>query len=114
MVSENRADLKDRGRAMPITNLWHPLSGANSAPEAEGVYELGNSNNAVVYIGRANNLRRRLLEHNGASRTTCIGRNANRYRREVTAASVTRERELIQEYKQSHGGRLPTCNEVSP
>ena len=98
---------------MGITNVWHSLSGEN-APAAAGVYELGNSNNAVIYIGRAGDLSERIAAHRGAASNTCIGRNATKFRYEQTLANVTRERQLFEEFKQSHGGKIPACNTQDP
>ena len=78
-----------------------------------GVYELGNSNSAVVYIGRGH-LRDRIAAHAAAASNTCIGRNARKFRYERTAAHVTRERELFVEFKRTHGGRIPACNTQDP
>lgn len=98
---------------MPITNAWHALATEN-APQAAGVYELGNSNNAVIYIGRAGDLSERITAHRDAPSNTCIGRNATKFRYEQTLANVTRERELFEEYKKSHGGAIPQCNTQDP
>ena len=99
---------------MPISNQWWALSGAENAPELQGVYELGSAGSEVVYIGRSGNLRRRLTEHKSAPAGSCIGRQASKYRYEVTSSSVSREPALIQEYKLAHGGNLPPCNEATP
>ncbi len=98
---------------MPISNAWHSLS-TESAPKAAGVYELGNSNSAVIYIGRAGDLSERIAAHASAPSNTCIGRNATKFRYEQTIANVSRERELFEEYKKSHGGSIPQCNTQDP
>ena len=98
---------------MPINNQWHSLRNED-APEAAGVYELGNSNGAVVYIGRSGNLRQRLNQHANADGRSCLGKNASRFRYDSTSSYISRERELFTEYKDSHGGDIPPCNENDP
>ena len=98
---------------MSITNAWHSLSN-ESAPAAAGVYELGNSNNGVIYIGRAGDLSQRIAEHRSALSTSCIGRNATKFRYEQTLANIGRERELFEEFKKSHVGKIPQCNTQDP
>jgi len=103
---------------MPIRNAWHSLNRdeVNNVPEKAGVYELGNANYSVIYIGRASggNLRRRLGEHINDQKNACIRASARYFRYETTMADVSRERELIEEYRATHGGRLPPCNSVIP
>ncbi len=77
-----------------------------------GVYELGNHDNVVVYIGRGN-LKERVAAHAGAT-GTCTGRNATRFRYEQTAAHISRERALFVEFKSTHGGLVPACNTQDP
>lgn len=98
---------------MPIMNAWHSLS-SESAPSAAGVYELGSAYGGVVYIGRAGNLEERIAQHAAARRNSCIGRNARKFRYERRLAHVTRERELFEDYKRSHGGQIPRCNTQDP
>ena len=98
---------------MPIGNAWHSLANED-APEASGVYELGNSNGTVVYIGSSGNLRERINQHANADGRSCIGKNASRFRYERTSSYISRERELFTEYKDSHGGEIPPCNENDP
>ena len=98
---------------MPIANAWHSLSNED-APEAPGVYELGNANGTVVYIGSSGDLRQRIKQHANADGRSCIGRNATRFRYERTSSYISRERELFREYKDSHGGNIPPCNDNDP
>jgi len=103
---------------MPITNVWHPLNRieVNLVPEKAGVYELGDKDKAVVYIGRAGggNLRQRIGQHINDPANACIRSRAVYFRYEVTTADVSRERELIEEYKRTHLGQLPPCNKATP
>jgi len=81
--------------------------------EAAGVYQLGDANEKVVYVGSSNNLKRRLKEHLGESATSCIKKNAKKYRLEYTDDYVNRERELYDEHVRVHGVS-PLCNSVRP
>lgn len=98
---------------MPITNVWHSLA-TESAPEAAGVYELGTALRRVVYIGRAGNLKDRIADHAAAHGNSCIGRLATKFRYERTLATISRERELFEEYKRTHRGEIPDCNTQDP
>jgi DNA polymerase-3 subunit epsilon len=80
----------------------------NSIPESEGVYELFDTGSNLIYIGRSDNLRRRLTEHLNTS-DTCI-KSAAYFTFEVTWRSAAREQELLEEYKRIHG-RYPRCND---
>lgn len=50
---------------MPIQKRWSRFSWDNieGVPDDAGVYELGNSNGEVVYVGKSENLRQRLIQH---------------------------------------------------
>jgi len=78
-----------------------------------GVYEFANTAGVVLYIGSTNDIKRRLKEHLGESTTSCIKKNAAKYRIEYTTSYATRERELIEEYRRTYG-RLPQCNSIQP
>jgi predicted GIY-YIG superfamily endonuclease len=83
--------------------------------EDPGVYQFGDDNEKVVYVGSAIQLKRRLKEHLGESTTSCIKRNAKKYRIEYTTAAdrVRRERELYDEHVRIHS-KPPICNSVRP
>jgi excinuclease UvrABC nuclease subunit len=102
---------------MPISSPWHPLSAleVSGVPERAGVYELGDARQEVVYVGRAGggNLQQRLHDHINDSRNPCIRQHARWFGYEVTVADVSRESQLLDEYKWMHGGKLPLCNTVS-
>lgn len=105
---------------MSIQKRWSRLTSENVAevPEVSGVYELGNRLRNVIYIGRAgggNTLRGRLRQHCSPSEPKwCIRTKAYYFRYEETRAHISRERELLDEYRSSHGGRLPECNQLMP
>ncbi len=82
--------------------------GVSSVPESEGVYELFDTGKNLIYIGRSDNLRRRLTEHLNTS-DACI-KSASYFTYEVTSRSISREQELLAEYKRIHG-KYPPCND---
>ncbi len=98
---------------MPIYSVWQHF-GRDIAPKATGVYELGDRDGAVVYIGRTGDLRERISAHAGSPPDTCVGKRAVYFRYERTLSGVTRERELFLEYKALHEGQIPPCNEQEP
>ena len=50
---------------MPLRGRWRSFTrtGLARAPEEEGVYELANGVQTIIYVGSSNNLRRRLTTH---------------------------------------------------
>lgn len=98
---------------MGITNQWHTYNSHNPGNQP-GVYELGNSSGTVQYIGRSSDLGQRISDHATADGRSCIGRDTTRFRYEITASHVTRERELFREYKRTHGDQIPPCNTQDP
>jgi len=90
-------------------------SNVNQAPAEHGVYQLYDGN-TTTYIGRAAGegvtIRSRLQSHRRGDEGPCT-KAATHYRREVTSRSIARERELLDEYKGTHG-KLPRCNDVEP
>lgn len=80
----------------------------SSVPESEGAYQLFDAGRSLIYIGRSDNLRRRLNEHLNSSDTRI--RSASYFTYEVTSLSISREQQLLEEYQRSHG-RLPRCND---
>jgi len=81
---------------------------AGKAPTSEGVYLLSetNSENGIIYAGRADNLRQRLSEHPDPKNFCLQGKNINYFAYEVTSDSERREEELIGEYD-------PECNRTN-
>ena len=78
-----------------------------------GAYELGDANENVIYVGSADKLKRRLMEHVNETENDCIRRNAKKYRFEYTARCRAREKELYDAHVSIHG-RPPSCNKVAP
>lgn len=85
----------------------------DKAPDEAGVYALYKENE-LIYYGRAQGnsvtIRTRLQAHLRGDDGSCT-RNATHYRREVCSNPVSREKELLEEYKKSNSGKLPKCNE---
>ncbi len=96
---------------MPLIAIWNQLTNweIQNVPESEGVYELADYSKAVIYIGRSNNLKRRLNEHLNTS-DPCL-RSVQYFCYEKTWNSEQREQELLEEYRRIHG-RLPKCNDL--
>ena len=85
------------------------------SPDQHGVYQLEDGA-SIIYIGRAAGtgvtIRSRLRDHKGGRDGPCT-KGASHFRREVTEAAVSREKELLEEYKRNNNGRLPRCNDRS-
>jgi hypothetical protein len=100
---------------MPIQAQW--WSFVESVIEVDrddpGVYELGDKDGTVVYIGSSNELRRRLREHLNEASSACIRQNVTHYRMEYTANYRTRERELYDGHVRIFG-MPPKCNDSRP
>jgi GIY-YIG catalytic domain len=100
---------------MPIQAQW--WSFVESVIEVDrddpGVYELGDKDGNVVYIGSSNELRRRLKEHLNEASYTCIRQNTTHYRIEYTPNFQNRERELYAGHVRIYG-KPPECNNSRP
>jgi hypothetical protein len=86
----------------------------DKSPTKIGVYALYDGG-LTIYIGRASGedtIRARLQSHQRGDEGSCTQR-ANGYKREECTNPVSREKELLEEYKQN-SGKLPRCNEVMP
>lgn len=97
---------------MPIRSQWWTFADSLVTIDRDepGVYELGDDNGAVVYVGSANELRRRLMEHLNEAAYSCIRQNVTQYRIEYTAHYENRERELYRAHVAMHG-KPPKCND---
>lgn len=76
-------------------------------PETSGVYQLDTAKE-TLYIGKSDNLKRRLLEHLDSD-DSCI-KKTTVFKYMVTTSPERTEDTLLKDYKQSHG-KLPECNE---
>jgi excinuclease UvrABC nuclease subunit len=84
----------------------------DKSPTKKGVYALYEEN-VIIYIGKGdgeNGIRGRLQAHKRGDEGSCT-KNASHYRREVCSNPTTKEKELLQEYKNAKG-KLPRCNEL--
>ncbi len=81
-------------------------------PTEAGVYALYEGE-TIIYFGRAQGgdvtIRSRLEDHTAGREGPCT-KNATGFKVEITSSAVTREKELLEEYKASHGS-LPRCNQ---
>jgi len=101
---------------MTISGDKYDFTQANvdTSPTDKGVYVLYDGN-TTIYIGRGdgeNGIRARLQAHKRGDEGSCT-KNASQYRREICRYPMTRERELLQEYKNTYS-KLPRCNDVMP
>ncbi|MEE9128919.1 MAG: hypothetical protein V3T84_02800 [Phycisphaerales bacterium] len=81
-------------------------------PAEAGVYALFEGE-TIIYFGRAQGgdvtIRSRLADHKAGREGPCT-KNATVFKVEITSSAVTREKELLEEYKNAHGS-LPRCNQ---
>lgn len=100
---------------MPITGQWWTLAESVAGYEYDqpGVYELGDSNGNVIYVGSADKMKRRILEHVNETQNACIRLNAMKYRVEYGSGCRKREKELYDEHVRRYG-KPPSCNRIAP
>jgi excinuclease UvrABC nuclease subunit len=98
-----------QGVFVSIVAAWNSLTSVQvaSVPKQEGVYELANLSRSTIYIGRSDDLNRRIREH--INDDDSCWRRAAYVRYEVTSRSEQRLGELLEEYYQQHQ-RYPPCN----
>ena len=97
---------------MAMSSWW----GFNSAMvgterDEGGVYELGDSAKAVIYIG-SGTVKTRLQAHLSGSEGSCT-KNASYYRVDYRSDYATEERRRYDEYVRTNGHR-PKCNDKRP
>ena len=76
-------------------------------PEESGVYQLDNRTE-TLYIGKTDNLNRRLMEHLNSD-DSCI-KKVTVFKYMVTKSPEQTEKALLEDYEKSHR-KLPECNE---
>jgi excinuclease UvrABC nuclease subunit len=107
-----------------MVEVWLSIAGdlydwkeenAKNIPEKPGVYALFDAEKNLIYIGSSSNLRERFTGYwnTNFEEDTCK-RATKYYKRELTESYESREKELLEEYKKFHNGKLPKCNEVLP
>ena len=77
-----------------------------------GVYELGNSVKAVIYIGSSGAVKTRLRAHLSGSEGSCT-KNASYYRVDYRSDYVTEEWRRYDAYVRANA-RPPRCNDKRP
>ena len=80
--------------------------------DSSGVYALANAAGTVIYVGSANEVRRRLKEHFNES-NTCIKRNATKYCIDYRSDYKRQEQVVYDEIVRTTG-KAPQCNSVRP
>jgi len=84
----------------------------NKAPLSDGVYGLFQGT-TIIYYGRGEGpkgIRGRLEAHKAGYEGSCT-MNADYFNYEICSNPSNRERELLQEYKNTQG-KLPRCNDL--
>ena len=105
----------------PMSNIdgkaieWSPWLDFNEAniialgiPESPGVYKMHVSMK-ILYIGSGDNLKQSLLQ---TISDPCIGK-ATRFSYFVTKSADKVKEQLIKEYQETHGNKLPTCMDTN-
>jgi predicted GIY-YIG superfamily endonuclease len=97
---------------MPLTRRYVTLEETikRVVPEVRGVYALFNEYGVLIYYGSSDDLRTTILEHKKGKISVCTWP-AWYFSFEVCTDAVTREKELLNDYKNKYA-RLPHCNEL--
>jgi len=83
---------------------------AKHVPEGPGVYALYNEAKVLIYIGEGASLREEFAHYLETNFSDDPRKRETRYyKREFTSKQEDRMKELLDEYRQKHGG-LPKCN----
>lgn len=100
---------------MPINGQWWFLATqvAQYEQDQPGVYELADEGGNVIYVGSADKVRRRILEHVNETQNDCIKRDARRYRVEYCTNCRQREKQLYDEHVRMYR-KPPRCNQIAP
>ncbi len=96
---------------MPIPDRMYVWGDkARNVAEQPGVYALYNDQKALIYIGKSANLKDDFAEllKSDFSKDPRL-RETRYYKREFTSSMEDRAKELLEEYRQTHG-KLPECN----
>ena len=88
-------------------------------PRKAGVYCLYETTNemkvSLIYIGSSSNLRERFAQYwNTKFSEDQCKRPTKYFKRDLTSSYRPREKELLEQYKREHNGKLPRCNEIAP
>lgn len=83
---------------------------AKHVPEGPGIYALYNEAKVLIYIGESTNLREKFTHYLETNFSDDPRKRETRYyKREFSSKQEDRMKELLEEYRQKHGG-LPKCN----
>ncbi len=95
--------------SLAIGNAWRPVSGVAELPGHMGVFELGDAQGEVLYVGFAGGRSRFGLRSSIAEALSgCAG--AEQFRYEVNTAYLTRYQELVMVHRAA--GRAPALPET--
>ena len=101
---------------MPIVKSWMPLNRTetNKVPERGGVYELADSGQNVIYIGKAEagQLRKQIGSHIMDRKNQVIKTKAKFFRYQVSSNTANEYKALLEGFKKSHGNRMPEGNQA--
>ena len=103
---------------MPIRNKWRDFNEQeiNRVPEVAGVYELGDANERIVYIGSSkSSIRARLLTHIKARKTLRV--KYFRFKKLDSWDSNDPEEEearLVMQHRKQNRGKLPRVQKRAP
>lgn len=111
---------------MKVSSLHPPVEfcedfsyrGADFVPQEAGCYALTNASGDILYIGKAEKLRRRMLGHLGDDTKhtlTHLGR-LSRFHYALCEVSQlpSRERGWTNQFQTEEGGNLPYFNKINP
>jgi excinuclease UvrABC nuclease subunit len=96
---------------MPIRKRWSPRRKAPELPDEPGAYELANNRGKIQYIGKADNLARRVQQQ---LRDPTKARRVAKLRVQEGRNPEALEKKLVRRYQELHEGKLPPLNEQKP
>jgi len=99
---------------MPMSKWFAFDIHVNLAPEKPGVYELSDTKQVIVYIGKAStSIKSRLLSHRQMKRFMKV--KYFRFRQVKYPADASKlEHELCAAFKKANNGKLPRLNKRTP
>lgn len=100
----NNKDGKGTGVWSDWLDFNHSIITTAVMPERPGVFKV-HSSMKILYIGSSANLQKLLLE---SISDPCIGK-ATRFSYLITENAERVKNQLLKEYRESHGGKLPGC-----
>ncbi len=98
----------EKGKEKDVWSEWLDFDRSNitkaAIPDKSGVFKV-HASMKILYIGSSMNLRQALIE---ALSDPCIGK-ARRFSYLVTEKAEHVKDQLLNEYRESHGGNSPAC-----